>query len=79
VDAVDARHAPGWVVTIPGAALLGVTAYEVLLLVSSGRRFIARPITYTALVNLLPLAFRLGVPPIPAEGATPRPANHGPL
>lgn len=29
----------------------------------SGRRFIARPITYTLLVNLFPVAFRLGVSP----------------
>lgn len=28
----------------------------------SGRRFLARPIYYTALVNILPLLFRLGVP-----------------
>lgn len=28
----------------------------------SGRRFIARPIYYTALVNVLPLLFRLGIP-----------------
>jgi len=29
----------------------------------SGRRFLARPIYYTLLVNILPLLYRLGVPP----------------
>lgn len=29
----------------------------------SGRRFLARPIFYTLLVNALPIAFRMGVPP----------------
>jgi hypothetical protein len=30
----------------------------------SGRRFIARPIYYACLMNVLPLVYRLGVPPV---------------
>jgi hypothetical protein len=29
----------------------------------SGRRFLARPIYYTLLLNVLPLLYRLGIPP----------------
>lgn len=29
----------------------------------SGRRFVARPVFYTAMVNIFPLLYRLGVPP----------------
>jgi hypothetical protein len=29
----------------------------------SGRRFVARPVYYTLLVNLFPLLYRLGLPP----------------
>ena len=43
--------AAGRVVTLPASVLV------------SGRRFLARPVFYTLVMNLFPLLYRLGVPP----------------